>query len=156
MSVRLAQRSTSWTEDPQGAGHLRGASDAPGPVPAGVPEIRQVRLVRAVCLITCASLSLQLSDARVPTCVCPDSQKYLLFLHDRNPNVFAWDRATWSINCSVTKKVMRFNNTCVDVNYTHTHGLVGSCVLPRHFATKLVFLSTFTPPPPHPPCCPFL
>ena len=46
MSVRTAQRGTYWTEDPPGAGHLRGAADAPGSVQAGVSEICQDGLVR--------------------------------------------------------------------------------------------------------------
>lgn len=46
MSVCFAQRSTYRPEDPQGAGHLRGAADAPGPVAANLSEICKVRLVR--------------------------------------------------------------------------------------------------------------
>lgn len=48
MSVCFAQRSTSRPEDPQGAGHFRGAADAPGPVAANLSEICKVRLVRLV------------------------------------------------------------------------------------------------------------
>lgn len=47
MSVGAAIRSTYWTENPQGAGHLRGTANAPGLVKAGFSEIRQIGLVSA-------------------------------------------------------------------------------------------------------------
>jgi len=125
MSVGLAQRSTYWTEDPQGAGHLRGAADAPGPVAAGVPEIRQVRLVRA--WLSCFILR---HRAHVPTFVShlEISFKCLFFSLSSLPGIkmccHGWCESVIGKHNYVAfnRNVLKNECACVDGNSnTHTH-----------------------------------